>query len=112
MSSLKENVTKNITTAISLSGYKKVEIARLLGVSKAAITNWTRGDNLPDIEMLAKMSKLFNIPLSAIIGSDTSHAISAQEQSLISSFRKLNELGRQRLLEDAQDYTERERFCL
>ena len=44
------------------------ELARRLGVSKAAVSKWECGQSLPDIGLLPKMASLFSITLDDLFG--------------------------------------------
>ena len=44
------------------------ELARRLGVSKAAVSKWECGQSLPDIALLPKMASLFSITLDDLFG--------------------------------------------
>lgn len=42
-------------------------IAEKLGISRQAVSNWENDKNLPDIEMLIKMSQVFHITLDELL---------------------------------------------
>lgn len=64
--SVRSNVLKSLQALIDKEG-SKVAFARKIGVSKSAVTNWTSGLNAPDIEMIAKIATIYDIPLSDIL---------------------------------------------
>lgn len=64
--SVRANVIKSLQALIDKEG-SKVAFARNIGVSKSAVTNWTSGLNAPDIEMIAKIATIYNLPLSDIL---------------------------------------------
>lgn len=43
------------------------ELAEKIGVSSQAVSKWENGKNLPDIEHLMLIAKLFNVPYSFFI---------------------------------------------
>lgn len=47
------------------------EVADKLGVTRQAISNWERGQSIPDLEMLQKISLLYNIKLEKLLEEDT-----------------------------------------
>lgn len=47
------------------------EVADKLGVTRQAISNWERGQSIPDLEMLQKISRLYNIKLEKLLEEDT-----------------------------------------
>ena len=67
MTQLGENIKK---FRIS-SNLKQEELAQKLGKSKNVISNWERGDNKPDADMIEKMCKIFQIEPNQMYGWDT-----------------------------------------
>lgn len=43
-------------------------LADLLGVDKAAVSNWRRGKNLPGIEACAQLADLAGLPVNRVVG--------------------------------------------
>ena len=39
------------------------QMAELLGVSRQAVSNWENNKNLPDLELIISMSRLFSVSL-------------------------------------------------
>ena len=52
MDTLREIISKNLKYYIENSKYNQVEIAKMLNISKASVTNWIKGKNSPNIEYL------------------------------------------------------------
>lgn len=44
------------------------EIARHVGVSRAAVSKWEKGQSYPDISLLPKLATFFNISIDALLG--------------------------------------------
>lgn len=49
-------------------GYTQEELARRLGVTKAAVSKWECGQSAPDIALLPKLASLFSIMLDELLG--------------------------------------------
>lgn len=49
----------------------QVELAGRLGVSKQSVSNWENGNILPSIDMLVKISTVFNVSTDYILGLDS-----------------------------------------
>ncbi len=49
-------------------GFKQINLANALQVSPQAVSKWERGANLPDIDQLLKISKLFNVSVDYLLG--------------------------------------------
>ena len=52
------------------AGFSQVELAEKLGVSKQSVSNWENDNIQPSIEMLVKISRIFNVSTDFIIGED------------------------------------------
>lgn len=49
------------------AGFTQKQAAALLDVSKDSISNWERGKTYPDVLVLKRIEKLYNIPYDDII---------------------------------------------
>lgn len=58
---IRETVQRNVARYIKGSDYTQAEIARMLGVSKPTVTNWIKGVNTPNIELLNQLCRILNI---------------------------------------------------
>lgn len=80
------------------------EMAKILGVSRQVYANHENEINEPSIEMLIKMSQFFQCSIDYLIGNtddfgnvsiqSNAPALSAEEQRLLDTFRKLNAKNR------------------
>ena len=61
---IRETVQRNVARYIKGSDYTQAEIARMLGVSKPTVTNWIKGVNTPNIELLNQLCRILNISFS------------------------------------------------
>ena len=48
-------------------GLTQDEAADKLGVTRQAISSWERGRSIPDIEMIRKISRLYNVKLEKLL---------------------------------------------
>lgn len=46
----------------------QVELADKLGISYQAVSNWERGDSMPDISKLSELSRIFKISIDELLG--------------------------------------------
>ena len=51
-------------------GWNQVELANKLGVTKQTISNWENENILPSIDILIRVSKLFNVTTDYLLGLD------------------------------------------
>lgn len=64
MGNLREIIRSNLERYLTESGYTQKEFAEKLGVSKSSVTNWVKGKNSPDVELVAPICKLLNITIN------------------------------------------------
>jgi len=92
---IRDNVKRNLGYYLSLKGMSQKELAEKLGVSQSAVTNWIKGKNAPDIEMVAQICDALEISVSDLFGADGSKPDAKLEQAT-SIFQELRP--------DFQDY--------
>lgn len=68
MGEMREIIRSNLEQRIAESGYTQKEIAEKLGVSKSSVTNWIKGKNSPDVELVVPICKLLNITIKEFYG--------------------------------------------
>ena len=67
-----KKVGKNIKAARTEKNMTQLELADILGVSYQAVSNWERGNTMPDITKLPEISKTLEIEISTLLGEDKS----------------------------------------
>jgi transcriptional regulator with XRE-family HTH domain len=88
MSTVREEIAKNLLYYRKKSGYTQKQLAEKLGVKNSAVSNWENGQNSIDIETLCKACEIFQITLNDMYGrfSDTD-AYTAHERSVLAAYR-------------------------
>lgn len=43
------------------------QLAKMLGVTRTTVTLWERGTNKPRLEMIEKLTKIFNCPIDKLL---------------------------------------------
>lgn len=46
----------------------QAQIAEYIGVSRAAVSKWEKGQSYPDITLLPKLAKLFHLSIDELLG--------------------------------------------
>lgn len=108
MESLRETIRKNIEMYIKTSKYSQAEIAQILGISKASVTNWIKGTNSPNIEYLDKLCNIFNIQINDIFErheEQNKETITSDEEQLLNNYKLLNQEGKEKALDYVNDLT-------
>ena len=57
------------------AGFSQVELAEKLGVSKQSVSNWENDNIQPSIDMLVKLSKIFNVSTDYLLGLTPTNSI-------------------------------------
>ena len=86
MGNITENVASNISRLRKSFKMTQSEMAIKLNYSDKAISKWERGESLPDIEVLATISKLFNVSLDYLIEEHDDSEIYNKDQESKRSF--------------------------
>ena len=50
--------------------FVQLELADKLSISFQAVSNWERGNSMPDISKLPELAEIFGVTIDAIIGHD------------------------------------------
>ena len=67
------------------------ELAEKIGVSSQAVSKWENGKNLPDIEHLMLIAKLFNVPYSFFIENENDEHLEYRSKNTpIGGFNSFN----------------------
>ncbi|MBR2500693.1 MAG: helix-turn-helix transcriptional regulator [Clostridia bacterium] len=69
MNDIKMQIAKNITELRILNNMTQLDLANELNYSDKAVSKWERGESLPDVCVLAEISKLFNVKLDDLVNS-------------------------------------------
>lgn len=111
MSSIGTNI-RNLRVA---SGMSQAQLAAKLGKTRAAVSKYESGSIIPRMGVVEKLSSIFNVPKSEIIG-DTAQAASypsgeasltPDERWLVAKYREMGPDGRDRLREQVEFLSER-----
>lgn len=64
---MSENMRVTLKVARELKGYTQSKAAELIGISKDTLSNYERGKSYPDIPILRKIEKVYQISYDRII---------------------------------------------
>ncbi|HEX2986359.1 MAG TPA: helix-turn-helix transcriptional regulator [Caproiciproducens sp.] len=104
------------------SGYTQSQIAKILNIDRSTYSYYEIGKTMPDINVLLKLSKIFNIHINELLADEghpegvsdigpspnflhsrknTSHIyeLSNQEKELVGAFRVCSQIDQQKILE-------------
>lgn len=74
----------------------QTELADKMGVSFQAVSNWERGNSMPDISKLPELAETFNVSIDEILG-ENSDFVDAAINNEIGSYLKKNKLSGEEL---------------
>jgi len=77
---IREKIRASLEHYISTSGYSQKEIAEKLGVSKSSVTNWLKGKNAPDANLVMPICRLLNITVGQFYGEEQDIPATKQEK--------------------------------
>ena len=88
-------LANNLKQARLAKNMSQEELAALIGKSKNVISNWERGDNKPDADVIFSLCDILNVDANYLLGweRNNSFSISITEQSLIKKYRSLDSYG-------------------
>jgi transcriptional regulator with XRE-family HTH domain len=91
----KKALGKRLAACREAKGWKQDVAARQLGVTKAALSAWETGRNMPDALSLKKLAKLYDVSVDAILWEN---ALSNDSMRFAAQFDALSEKQRQTLM--------------
>ena len=92
---------------------KQVDIARLLGVSKAAVSAYVKGEQMPRMDKLETLSQHFGVPISALIQTPGAAAVPDERENqhpAVRIFDSLNEAGQREYIRYGRFLTEQPNY--
>lgn len=91
---IKEEIAKNILFYRNKNNMSQVQLANMVGVSNAAVSNWEKGINSIDIETLSKVCEALKIDFNAVFGFKSA-AYSIDETNIIKDYQSLTPAGQE-----------------
>lgn len=67
MGAVRDNLQQNLNYYLKANKMTQKKLSELLDVSQAAVTNWTKGKNSPDIETLIRICNILKISINDIL---------------------------------------------
>ena len=71
MENLNLIIAKNLSDLRKKNKLTQLEVAEKLNYSDKAVSKWEKGESLPGVEVLYKLSKLYGVSLDFIVGEET-----------------------------------------
>lgn len=80
MDNLNYIIAKNLSHLRKMNGLTQAELAEKLNYSDKAVSKWEKGESLPGVEVLYKLSKLYGVSLDFIVGEETARSAPVPSQ--------------------------------
>ena len=98
----RELFSRNLRDFMARDRMNQVDLARALGVTKAAVNYWVNGRSIPQVTVVQKMADLFSCSTDDLLKEHTNEMLlSSSEDLLLSIFRSLSGEGQRYLLQQA-----------
>lgn len=92
MGKIRDNLKRNLGYYLTLKSINQKYLADKLGVSQSAVTNWIKGNNSPDIEILAQICDILHVPVSDLLGTGNNDQLTKKEIKIIEQYRNKPEM--------------------
>lgn len=83
-------VASNLKKYLKLKGKSQVSLARHLGLTKAAISNWVNGTTSPDINNITVICAYLEISINDLFGYYDEKNLSVEEKIVLTKYRTSN----------------------
>lgn len=100
--STKEDIQRVLNSLFVESGKRRSDLAEAIGVSRAAVSNWTNGKNSIDMDFVPGICDFFDISVDEFFGRMDARRVTVEEERLLSLYREMNEAGRAALMAAAE----------
>ena len=67
MNKIPTHITPTLKQAREICGYTQAEAAKLLQISVDTLSNYERGKSYPDVPIIKRIEKLYDVPYARII---------------------------------------------
>ena len=90
------NLSENIKNFRLLRGLSQADLARIVHRSPNVISNWERGINSPDVEIVEQMCKLFKVTPNMMYGWDESQELKEFLDEKAQMIREMDDMIKQK----------------
>lgn len=71
MNDIKDTIAKNLTELRTRAGFTQLQLAEKLNYSDKAVSKWERGEAVPDLRVLVKISEIYGVTVDDIVKGET-----------------------------------------
>ncbi len=84
----REKVAHNISRFLKLKGKTQVSLAQHVGLTKAAVSNWTKGSTSPDINNIISICEFLDISINDLFGHYDEKHLTVEEKIMLQEYRE------------------------
>ncbi len=100
MGQIRNNLKKNLGYYLALRDISQKELSERLNVSQSAVTNWIKGKNSPDIEVISDLCRILDVSILDLMGMrDKEPFFNNEELEIIKKYRQLDPRGQAAVLD-------------
>ena len=97
----REIFRRNLCDMMNITRVKQIDIARYTGVSYQTVSAWVTGRGYPRADAMEKLCRFFGVRQSTL--TEERDPEESQEDILMSAFRGLSDIGKEKMLERAAE---------
>lgn len=97
----KEIFSRNLRGFMARDRLTQVDLAKRLGVTKAAVNYWYNGRSVPQISIIQQLASIFCCSTDDLLNPDYNLTVGSPEERLLILFRNLSDEGQKYLLQQA-----------
>lgn len=84
----KEKVAYNISRFLKSRGQTQVALAKHVGLTKAAVSNWVKGTTSPDLNNVIAICEFLDITINDLFGFYEDHHLSTEDKVLLKQLKE------------------------
>ena len=86
-----KEISERIRELLIKNNMKQVELARITGISKNAITNYMSGERIPDTQNIYLISTALGTTIENLLTGKEKNNLTQEEEQIIQLYKKLND---------------------
>lgn len=81
VSEINEKIAKNLSYYRKRAGLTQAELAEKINYSDKSVSKWELGNGVPDIYILTRLAKLYNITINELVGEETPESVEHEKKT-------------------------------
>ena len=87
----KEIFIRNLKRQLEISGKKKIEVAKAIGVSSGNFSDWLKGRSYPRMDKIQRLAEFFDVQMADLVDdvNIAKETVSNEDQEVLDWFHKV-----------------------